>query len=76
MDSQTAINLAVAPEISKKSRFLAVKHHYIRERITEGDIQPLKISSAGQRADSITKIFPPARMIANYTNLLNLNSIV
>jgi len=76
MDSQTAINLAVAPEISKKSRFLAVKHHYIRERITEGDIQPLKISSAGQRADAITKIFPPARMIANYTNLLNLNSIV
>ena len=76
MDSQTSINLVVAPEISKKSRFLAAKHHHIRERATDGDILPQKVSSSGQRADVMTKIFPPARMIANYKSLLNLNSII
>jgi hypothetical protein len=76
MDSQTSINLVVAPEISKKSRFLAAKHHHIRERATDGDILPQKVSSSGQRADAMTKIFPPARMIANYKSLLNLNSII
>jgi hypothetical protein len=53
-----------------------VKHHYIRERVTDGDILPLKISSTGQRADAMTKIFPPAKMIANYKSLLNLDSII
>jgi hypothetical protein len=73
MDSQTSINLIIAPEISKKSRFLSVKHHFIRERVANGDILPVKVSSLDQRADSMTKIFPPAKMIANYKNLLNLH---
>ena len=76
MDSQTSINLIIAPEISKKSRFLAVKHHFIRERVSEGDIQPIKLPSADQRADSLTKIFSPSKMIANYRNLLNLDSLI
>ena len=73
MDSQTSINLVVAPEISKKSRFLSVKHHFIRERVTDGDIIPVKVTSTEHRADSLTKIFSPAKMIANYKNLLNLH---
>ena len=73
MDSQTSINLVVAPEISKKSRFLSVKHHFIRDRVTDGDIIPVKVTSTEQRADSLTKIFSPAKMIANYKNLLNLH---
>ena len=75
MDSQTSINLVVAPEVSKKSRFLLVKHHFIREKVADGDILPIKVNSTEQRADSLTKIFPPAKMIANYKNLLNLHSL-
>jgi hypothetical protein len=76
MDSQTSINLVVAPEISKKSRFLAVKHHFIRERVADGDILPIKVPSSAQRADAITKIFPANKMISNYHNLLNLHVLI
>ena len=58
LDSQTAINLAQAPQVSKKSLHIDVKYHYIRECSIEGSISLVHIPTEKQRCNVITKYLP------------------
>jgi len=40
-DNNSAINLAVAPQVTNKSRFINIRHHLIRSAIKEKLIQPV-----------------------------------
>ena len=74
LDSQTAINLALAPQVSKKSLHIDVKYHYIRECADAGYVRLEFVPAEYQRADIITKYLPRIQFIAKRTVLLNLNS--
>jgi len=74
LDCQTAINLIVAPEITKKSRHMRAKHHYIRERVVDGEILVMHVSKEEMRADFLTKFFRRNTFIKLRNNLLNLSS--
>ena len=74
LDCQTAINLIVAPEITKKSRHMRAKHHYIRERVVEGEILVMHVSKEEMRADFLTKFFRRNTYIKLRNNLLNISS--
>ena len=58
LDSQTAINLAKAPQVSKKSLHIDVKFHYIRQCSTDGSISLVHIPGEKQRCNVITKFLP------------------
>jgi hypothetical protein len=72
LDSQTAINLATAPQISKKSLHLDVKHHYIRECHQANYISIVHVLSADQRANVLTKYLGNSQFLAQRDNLLNV----
>ena len=71
LDSRTAVNLVVAPEVSKRSRHIAVSFHYIRQLVAEGHIRVQHVLSQYMRADAITKIFPRAKFRRQRAALLN-----
>ena len=71
LDSKTAINLAVAPEVTKKSRHIAVSYHYIRQLIAQGHLRVQHVIASDMRADSLTKIFSRAEFRRQRANLLN-----
>ena len=74
LDCQTAINLVVAPEITKKSRHMRAKHHYIRELVIEGVVLVIHVPREEMRADFLTKFFRRNTFIALRDSLLNLSS--
>ena len=88
LDSQTAIDLAKAPELTKKSRFMDVKYHFIRQCVADGEVEIVKVPTGRptgdfdmaspplyQRADCLTKLAGPKVTIADRANLLNLHSL-
>ena len=75
LDSQTAINLAVAPQVSKKSLHLDVKYHYIRLCVAEGSIKPIHVPSDEQRANILTKFLSKPKYLVACSNLLNTAAV-
>ena len=74
LDSQTAINLAEAPQISKKSLHLDVKYHYIRYCHLHGFINLVHVSGDKQRANILTKVLSKISYQRQRCALLNLES--
>ena len=72
LDSQTAINLAEAPQISKKSLHLDVKHHFIRDCFIRGFIHLVHVPADQQRANVITKVLTAPSYQRQRSVLLNL----
>ena len=71
VDCATARRLAMAPEISRKSLHIHVKHHFLRELVARGELVLELVSSESQRADVLTKYLPPAVFRRKMLNLLN-----
>jgi hypothetical protein len=74
LDCQTAINLAIAPEITKKARHMNAKHHYIREAVTEDVIKIVHVKSPLMRCDIISKVFSTSKFKRGRDNLLNMQA--
>jgi hypothetical protein len=62
LDSRTAINLAHAPFVTKKSRHIERDHHYIRDltQRSRNKVKPTHIPASGMRADVMSKFLPRA----------------
>jgi hypothetical protein len=73
LDCQTAINLAVAPEITKKARHMKAKHHYIREASQQGIIDIVHVLSPSMRCDAMSKVFSTAPFKRGRDRLLNIS---
>jgi hypothetical protein len=75
LDCNTAISLVTAPEVSRKSKHITVKHHYIRQLYERRIVFPTHTPSAHLRADVLTKYFPPSRFILHRDILLNVHAL-
>ena len=71
MDSSTAINLSIAPIITRKSRHIDNAHHYIRELVADSLVTLVHVSASEMRADIMTKFLPRKLFLRGRSFLLN-----
>ena len=57
-DNKSAIVMAKNPVYHSRTRHIAIKHHFIREAIEEGEVELNFCRSEEQRADILTKALP------------------
>ena len=57
-DNQGAIALAANPITSQRSKHIDVQYHFIRERVSRGDILLRYVQTEHMVADSLTKAVP------------------
>jgi hypothetical protein len=60
-DNLPAINLVKAPEITRHSRHMLIRHHYIRWLYQQGLILPIHQGTNDMSADFLTKVHPPRK---------------
>jgi hypothetical protein len=72
-DNQGTIKLAENPLISKRSKHIAVRYHYIREKIEEGTIKLTYCPTKDMVADTLTKALakPMFKWMAARMGLVN-----
>lgn len=58
VDNQSAIRLIRNPEFHKRTKHVDVRYHFVREKVSDGVIEPVYIQSADQLADIFTKALP------------------
>jgi hypothetical protein len=60
-DNLPAINLVKAPEVTRNSRHMLIKHHYIRWLYQQNLILPVHQGTNDMAADFLTKVHPPRK---------------
>ena len=60
-DNLPAINLVTAPEVTRNSRHILIKHHYIRWLYQQGIVRPVHQGTNDLSADFLTKVHPPRK---------------
>jgi hypothetical protein len=73
-DNQPAINLTTANQITRKSRHIALKSHYVRWLFKTNQIAPRHISTHDMIADGLTKTLSPSKFLWFRSQLLNIPS--
>ena len=71
MDNKTAMALAKAPEVSRKSRHILLKYHHIRDLIAEGIVSVSYVPTKDMRANVLTKALPRKLFIFERDRLFN-----
>ena len=71
VDSKSAINLALAPVITKKARHMRARYHLIREYVLNGIVTLVHVQAADMRADVLTKVLSNATFLRGRDSLLN-----
>ena len=74
-DSMTAIRLAVAPAITRKSRHMFVSHHHIRELCDRRIVALFHVPGSSLRVDVLTKIYTGIVFRRKRDLLFNLQSV-
>jgi hypothetical protein len=74
-DNMSAINLAVAPAVTRKSRHIHIRHHFIRDCVAQGFIRVEHLPTARMLADYYTKPFTAAQNARFRDRLFNTASI-
>ena len=74
LDSRTAINIAYAPFVTKKSRHIERDHHYIRDLTLRNKVKPTHIPAPHMRAAVMSKYLPRAPFFRGRDGLLNSNA--
>ena len=73
-DNQAAIWLASNPDYHRRSKYIAVKYHYRREKIKDGTVELNYKPTADMLADSLTKALPLLRF-QRFMGLLGLSTL-
>lgn len=55
VDNEAAVKLAHNPELHRRTKHIQIRHFFVRELVTEGEIQVIRVSSELQLADMLTK---------------------
>ena len=71
-DNQGAIQLANNPRSSHNSKHIDVRHHFLRELVSEQIIQVEYVPSAEQHADALTKPLPVNSFTYHRNALMNI----
>ena len=54
-DNQSSIAMAKNPQFHGRAKHIDIRHHFIRERVNEGDIQLVYCPTGDMMADMLTK---------------------
>jgi hypothetical protein len=54
-DNANALQLAIVPRMTPRSKHIAIKYHFFRSHVKQGSIQVVKIDTRIQKADILTK---------------------
>ena len=73
-DALSAINLAQAPQVPRKSKHIHMRHHFIRHLVSEGVVRLQHIRTGVMTADLLTKPHGPASHSYHSHQLLNTAS--
>ena len=57
-DNVGAVHLATNPATTPNSKHIDIRHHFLRERVSNGEFQVVHVPSALQHADFLTKPLP------------------
>jgi hypothetical protein len=60
-DNQSSIQLARNPVFHARTKHIEIHHHFVRERLVQGEIALDYISTAEQPADILTKALPRSK---------------
>lgn len=71
-DSKSAINLAKAPQIPRKSRHIHIRHHYIRLLHHNGSVCLNHQGTHDILPDGLTKSLAPSQFLSFRSNLFNI----
>jgi len=74
-DNMSAINLAQAPSVTKKSRHIHIRHHFIRDCVAQKSICIEHLATDKMLADFLTKPFGPKKHVLFRDQLFNTASI-
>ncbi|CAA9995330.1 unnamed protein product [Nesidiocoris tenuis] len=61
VDNEAAIRLAQNPEFHRRTKHIQLRHFFVRELVTDEQIQILKVDTENQLADILTKPLPRGR---------------
>ena len=53
---------------------MKAKHHFLRELVTQSEVEVVHIPAAGMRADFLTKLFSPSVFLRGLASLMNLDT--
>ena len=62
-DNQGCIALSANPVFRKRTKHIDIRYHFIRERVTSGEVELRYIPTEEQLADLLTKGLPKPRTI-------------
>jgi len=60
-DSQSALHIASYPVFHERTKHLEIDCHLVREKVRDGTLRLLSISSQEQLADFLTKVLAPPK---------------
>ena len=70
-DSQSSINLVVAPQVTRKSRHIFIQHHYIRSLAKHRHVKPVHVGTNDLAADMLTKQLSTNKFLYGRARLFN-----
>src|ERR1700732_3567756 len=73
-DNTSAINLTKNPVQHSRSKHIEVRHHFIRDHISKGDIVTTFVPSEDELADIFTKPLNEANLLISSLNLCAINA--
>ena len=74
-DNIPAINLAYLPQITRKSRYMHVRYHFVRELVKNKVIKLCQVDSSIQAADLLTHPMKPAPFRRHRHRFFNLQAL-
>ena len=75
-DNKSAINLAIAPQITRNSRHIHVRHHHIRDLVSTKVVSLQHLPTSSMTADVLTKPLPIKQFVLFRNKLLNISQRV
>jgi len=74
-DNISAINLAESPAVTRRSRHIHIRHHYVRDCVAQGFVVIEYLSTDRMLADLFTKPFGPKKFGAFRYQLFNSSKL-